>query len=81
MSIKDLASAVNAVLPQQLGEDLRKNVRSVVRSGFENMELVSREELEVQEQVLLKTRKKLEQLQEHVVLLEARLDALESINP
>ena len=78
MSIKNLASAVNSVLPQQLGDDIRKNIKSVVQSGFENMELVSREELEVQEQVLLKTRQKLETLQEHVTKLESRLAALES---
>ena len=73
MSLKDLANAVNAVLPPRLGDDVRKNVKSAVRAGFENMELVSREELEVQQQVLAKTRQKLEQLEIRVNELEAAL--------
>ena len=72
MSLKDIAGAVNAVLPARLGDDVRKNVRAAVRSTFENMELVSREELEVQQQVLLKTRQKLEQLEKRVTELEQR---------
>jgi BMFP domain-containing protein YqiC len=74
MILKDLAGAVNAVLPERLSEDVRRNVRAAVRSAFENMDLVSREELEVQRQVLLRTREKLEMLEKRVAELEGLLD-------
>lgn len=73
MILKDLASAVTAVLPERLGDDVRRNVHAAVRAGFENMELVSREELEVQRQVLLRTRSKVEALEARVAELERRL--------
>ncbi len=72
--LKDLAGAVSAVLPERLGEDVRKNVRAAVRAAFEDMELVSREELEVQQQVLLRTREKLEALEARVAELECNLE-------
>ncbi len=74
MSLKDLASAVSAALPERLGEDVRRNVRAAVRAGFENMELVSREELEVQRQVLARTRERIEALEARVAELERRQD-------
>lgn len=75
MSIKDIAGAVGSILPEKMGEDMRTNVKAMVRSTFENMELVSREELEVQEQVLRRTREKLELLEQRVAELEARLNS------
>ncbi len=75
MILKDLASAVTAVLPERLGEDVRRNVHAAVRAGFENMELVSREELDVQRQVLQRTRSKVEALESRVAELERRLAA------
>lgn len=74
MSLKDLAGAVSAALPERLGEDVRRNVRAAVRAGFENMELVSREELEVQRQVLARTRERIEALEARVAELERRQD-------
>lgn len=74
MSIKNIADVVNSVLPDRLGEDLRTNVKAMVRSTFENMELVSREELEVQEKVLLRTRQKLQSLEARIAELEAKIN-------
>ena len=75
MRLKDLAGVVSAALPERLGEDVRNNARAAVRSALENMELVSREELEVQRQVLLRTRQKLESLEARVTELESLLAA------
>jgi hypothetical protein len=54
-----------------LGEDLEKNFKSLLQSGFERMDLVTREEFDLQTAVLERTREKLE-------ALEARLGALEA---
>lgn len=49
------------------GEDLQGRFRQVLTGALERMDLVTREEFEIQKQVLLRTREKLE-------ALEARLD-------
>ena len=51
-------------------EDLEKNFRAVLRSSLSKLDLVTREEFEVQEAVLARTREKLE-------ALEAKLEKLE----
>lgn len=52
-------------------EDLEKNFRSVLSTGLDKLDLVTREEFEVQLAVLAKTREKLE-------AMEARLAELET---
>jgi len=51
-------------------EDLENNFRSVLKASLSRLDLVTREEFEVQEAVLVRTREKLE-------ALEARLEELE----
>ena len=72
-SVESLASKLAEAVPEGLrsmGEDLEQNFRSVLRSSLSKLDLVTREEFEVQEAVLAKTRDKLE-------ALEARLKELE----
>jgi hypothetical protein len=57
-----------------LGEDLEKNFKTMLQSGFERMELVTREEFDLQTAVLERTREKLERL-------EKRIDELERGTP
>ncbi len=56
---------------QMLQEDLRKNVRSALEAGLSHLDLVTREEFDIQAAVLARTREKLEQL-------ERKFDELES---
>ena len=53
--------------------DLEKNFRGVLASAFTKLELVSREEYDVQVQVLARAREKLSTLEARVAELEARL--------
>ncbi len=62
-----------AALPEGVAEALRSNIRAAASSAFERMNLVSREELDVQQRVLLRTREKLEQLGAQVAELERQL--------
>ena len=66
---RQLADAVPKNL-RALGEDLEKSFRSLLSSGFERMDLVTREEFDLQAAVLERTREKL-------TALEARLAELE----
>ena len=54
-------------------EELQENFKAVLQSGLAKLDLVTREEFDVQRAVLLRTREKLEQLQGQVLDLETRL--------
>jgi BMFP domain-containing protein YqiC len=72
-SVESLARKLADAVPEGLRsmrEDLEDNFRAVLRSSLSKLDLVTREEFEVQEAVLAKTRDKLE-------ALEARLKELE----
>jgi BMFP domain-containing protein YqiC len=68
--LEKLLNAAGNILPSDLGEDLRSNLRASLKGVLDEMDVVTREELEVQKQVLLKTRSKLEQLEEHLKKLQ-----------
>jgi BMFP domain-containing protein YqiC len=71
--IEELARQLAAAVPKNLralGEDLEKNFRSLLQAGFERMDLVTREEFDLQAAVLERTREKLEALEARLLLLE-----------
>ena len=68
-SIEDLARKLAAAVPEGLRsmrEDLESSFRSVLQSGLGKLDLVTREEFEVQEAVLARTREKLEALEKRL---------------
>ncbi|MDH3619815.1 MAG: accessory factor UbiK family protein [Gammaproteobacteria bacterium] len=72
-SIENIARKLAEAVPEGLRsvrEDLENNFRSVLRASLAKLDLVTREEFEVQEAVLARTRQKLE-------ALEARLEEIE----
>ena len=76
--IDDIARRLSVRVPPGLresGEELQASFRAVLRSGLARLDLVTREEFEVQRAVLLRTREKLEALEGTVAELEARLQA------
>jgi len=76
--IDDLARRLSGLVPPGLREsreELQENFRAVLQSGLGKLDLVTREEFDVQRAVLLRTREKLEQLQGVVADLESRLAA------
>ncbi len=68
--VRRLANSLPAGL-QHLHQDLEKNFRAILQSTFAKMDLVSREEFEVQRAVLARTREKLEALEKQVTEMEA----------
>jgi len=73
---ENLAKKLSSLIPelpdtfQHLQKDLESNMRTGLESGLRKMNLVSREEFEVQTAVLLRTREKLENLEKIVKELE-----------
>ena len=68
--IEEITSRLSALLAQSPVKDFEKNSRAMLSSMFAKIDLVTREEFDVQAQVLLRTRQKLDEL-------EAKLAALE----
>jgi BMFP domain-containing protein YqiC len=66
----DMQSKVEEAIRQSPAKDLEKNVRSLMTQGFQKLDLVTREEFDLQTQVLAKTRVKLEELEAKVTALE-----------
>lgn len=71
----DFQAKVNQALENSPAKDIEKNVKAMLSQGFAKMDLVTREEFDVQMQVLAKTRAKLEALEVRVAELEAQLKA------
>jgi BMFP domain-containing protein YqiC len=72
-AIDDLARRLAALVPADLaraGEDMTATFRSALQSGLRSLDLVTREEFDVQRCVLLRTREKLEELEQQVLVLE-----------
>lgn len=58
---------------REFGEDAEKKIRQVLQAQFSRMDLVNREEFDVQTQVLLRTREKLAVLEQRLAALEGKL--------
>jgi hypothetical protein len=72
--LDELAERIGEAVRASPAKDLEKNIRALLGTLFTRLDLVTREQFEVQAQILLRTREKLEQL-------EARLDALDKSSP
>ena len=75
--LDDLARRLSNLVPPSLRdsrEELQENFKAVLQSGLAKLDLVTREEFEVQRAVLLRTREKLDELQRVVADLESQID-------
>ena len=68
----EISAKIGDTLASSPAKDLEKNLRSLMGSAFTKLDLVTREEFDVQQEVLARTREKLEQLEARL----AKLDAL-----
>lgn len=73
--IEQLARQVHESMPKGIrdfGDDVEKKIRQVLQSQLTRLDLISREEFDVQTQVLLRTREKLALLEQRLTELENR---------
>lgn len=68
---EDLQKKVADLLANSPAKDIEKNVRAVMTQGFAKLDLITREEFDVQQEVLARTRAKLADLEARVAALEA----------
>jgi BMFP domain-containing protein YqiC len=71
----DLQGKINQAIENSPAKDIEKNVKSMMTQGFAKLDLVTREEFDIQAQVLAKTRAKLDALEARLAELEAKATA------
>jgi BMFP domain-containing protein YqiC len=71
----DLQGKINQAIESSPAKDIEKNVKAMMTQGFSKLDLVTREEFDIQSQVLAKTRTKLDALEKRLAELESRLAA------
>jgi hypothetical protein len=72
-TLDDLTRKLSNLLPADLDvlkQDLEKNIRAILQSTFQKLDLVTREEFDVQTEVLNRTREKIEALEKKLAELE-----------
>src|SRR5438874_8810026 len=75
----DLQGRINQAIENSPAKDIERNVKAMMTQGFSKLDLVTREEFDIQTQVLAKTRAKLEALELRVAELEAKLASEQKI--
>ncbi|HGJ5873902.1 MULTISPECIES: ubiquinone biosynthesis accessory factor UbiK [Arsenophonus] len=81
--IEQVVRQIKDTLPQgirDLGEDLDKKLRAILQSQLGKFDLVSREEFDIQTQVLLRTREKMIEMEKRIEQLEKKEVANENKN-
>ena len=67
---EEISGRLSALIAASPAADIEKNVRALLSGFFSRLDLVSREEFDVQSQVLQRTREKLDALEKRVAQLE-----------
>ncbi|ALQ51330.1 accessory factor UbiK family protein [Nitrosomonas ureae] len=75
--IDEINAKVSEIMQNSPAKDIEKNIRVLLSGAFSRLELVTRDEFDVQQEVLQRTREKLMILEAQVADLEARLNANE----
>ena len=70
----DIDRKMKEIFAQSPAADLEKNLRALVQSALGRLDLVTREEYDVQREVLARTRAKLEELEAKVAELESKAE-------
>ena len=71
--LSELQTKISEVLQQSPAKDIDKNMKAMLNQGFSKLDLLTREEFEIQSEVLQRTRARLEALEARVAKLESRL--------
>ena len=69
---EEFSARLGAMLAASPAADIEKNARALLSGLFAKLDLVSREEFDVQAQVLQRTREMLKALEDRVARLESR---------
>ena len=68
--LDELNKKIGDLIAASPAKDIEKNLRALMSSAFTRLDLVTREEFDVQQEVLARTRSKLEEMQARITELE-----------
>ena len=74
--LEQIAKQIHDSMPtpvKELGADVDQKIRQVIQGQLNNLDVVSREEFDVQTQVLMRTREKLTVMEQKLTALEDKL--------
>ena len=74
--IDNLIKKILSTLPADLRQakaDMEKNLKAIISAGLAKMDLVTREEFDVQAELLARTRASLEKIQRHLAEIEEKI--------
>ncbi len=77
--IEELARKIHEAIPkgvQELGDNVEKKIRQVLQLQLAKLNFVSREEFDIQTQVLQRTREKVTMLEKRMDIMEARIQTM-----
>jgi BMFP domain-containing protein YqiC len=78
--LDEINKRISELIAASPARDLEKNMRALLSSAFTRLDLVTREEFDVQQEVLRRTREKLQDMEGRVAALEAALAMQEANN-
>ncbi|MGK0443100.1 MAG: BMFP domain-containing protein YqiC [Bermanella sp.] len=70
-----IASQISALLPEQASQDMKHNIQQVLARQLNKLDVVSRDEFDAQQAVLLRTREKLDALEKQVAAMESQIQS------
>ena len=76
--LDEMARRVGELMQSSPVRDMEKNAKAVLSAGLSRLDLVTREEFDVQADVLMRTREQLSQLESRIAALEAQILAAKS---
>ena len=75
--MEDIQKNISDLIARSPAADVERNVRAMMTQGFSKLDLVTREEFDVQADLLARTRARVDQLAAQVQQLESRLASLD----
>jgi len=72
--IQKIMLTAKAAVPESLSNDVKENIKAAIQDVITDLDVVTREELEIQKAVLAKTRAKVDEMEAIIVELEKKLD-------
>lgn len=72
--LKDLSKSILQLLPADVAEELKHNIDAAIQGHFEQMNLATRQQLDIQEKILKRTRERVDQLEQLVTEMEKKLN-------
>jgi len=71
--IERIMQTAKAAVPEGLSRDVKGNIRSAIQDVISDLDVVTREELDIQKEVLAKTRAKVDEMEAVILELEKQL--------